>query len=414
MRWGFVLIALQVFLFVPAAAPESEMAARPRSSTAETAAQSSTHEKVIPTQAGHRLVFRAICGDVHIFADSADAVKYLVRGDGQISGVAAAVSVIVRKTPEAITMIAPNALARECATGLIYEIHTPQRYDLDISVRAGNLRIEDIDGSAAVSTGGGDIVVGNIAKPDAGVADIGSERFLATLQTAGGDICVGNVAGGLRSQTSGGEIRAGNVHGAAVLRTGGGDIHIGRVFGAAQFSTGGGDIVAQKIDGAVWADTAGGHVEIGEAGKLPLPRPQLSRQAFDAFANEVPHGRMPGEPDSFPNGFITANEFSRLFDAFVWGGIRVPPAEQQNRLLAFVAPEYPRVAQRAGIDGDVMLRILVGRDGTIRVITPLSGPGVLERAAMRAVEQWRYAPTLVEGHPVDVVSTVMLAFRLHP
>jgi protein TonB len=109
---------------------------------------------------------------------------------------------------------------------------------------------------------------------------------------------------------------------------------------------------------------------------------------------------------------ITA--FTRLFDIFLWGGIRIDPADQQKRLLASVAPEYPDVARLAGIEGDVTLRIFIGRDGTIRGIAPISGPPVLARAAMHAVEQWRYVPALIDGHPADVVTTVTLAFRLHP
>ena len=106
--------------------------------------------------------------------------------------------------------------------------------------------------------------------------------------------------------------------------------------------------------------------------------------------------------------------FARVFDSLVWGGIRVDPADQQKRLSQAVAPEYPDVARWAGIEGEVTLRIFIGADGTVRSIVPLSGPPVLARAAMGAVEQWRYAPALVDGHPIDVVTTVTLAFRLHP
>jgi protein TonB len=70
------------------------------------------------------------------------------------------------------------------------------------------------------------------------------------------------------------------------------------------------------------------------------------------------------------------------------------------------------VARLAGIEGDVTLRILIGEDGTVRDLRPVLGPPVLARAAMRAVEQWRYAPALVDGRPVDVVTTVTFAFHL--
>ena len=105
-------------------------------------------------------------------------------------------------------------------------------------------------------------------------------------------------------------------------------------------------------------------------------------------------------------------QVARLFDLFLRGGIRVDSADQQKRLINSIAPEYPDVARLAGIEGDVALRIFVGQDGTVRSITPVSGPPVLARAAIHAVEQWRYAPALVQGHPVNVITTVSLAFRL--
>jgi protein TonB len=205
----------------------------------------------------------------------------------------------------------------------------------------------------------------------------------------------------------------GDVHGLASLRTGGGDIHVGHVFGAAHFTTGGGDIVARKIDGGVWADTAGGRVEIGDAVRMALASPDFSASGRDAFPalfhRYAVHGAMPARSD-----LSAVRDFARLLDVLVWGGVRIDPADQQKRLVTSIAPEYPEVARLAGIEGDVTLRIFVGQDGTVRGITPLSGPPILARAAMRALEQWRYAPALVDGDPVDVVTTVTLAFRLHP
>jgi protein TonB len=207
------------------------------------------------------------------------------------------------------------------------------------------------------------------------------------------------------------------VRGPAVLRTGGGDIHVGHVFGAATFASGGGDIVARKIDGGVWADTAGGRVEIGNADRLASAAPGISASWMQTM--QALQAGLPRSPDEQQEIFATTDlveisELGRFFDAFLWGAIRVEPADQQRRLIHTVAPEYPDVARLAGIEGDVTLRILVGEDGTISDITPVSGPPVLARAAIRAVEHWRYAPVLVDGRPVGVVSTVTLAFRLHP
>src|SRR4029077_1051567 len=183
-------------------------------------------------------------------------------------------------------LIGQTRRGRDCRGGVIYEIHVPRRYDLDIAVQSGNIVTQDIDGLVAFSTGGGEIRAGSIGTSDAAAKALANTVFVARLETAGGDIRVGNVAGGLRAATAGGQISTGDVHGPAVLRTGGGDIHVGHVFGAARFTSGGGNIAAEKVDGGIWADTAGGRVEIGNLARLAAVALQLPR-GRDAFPNAV-------------------------------------------------------------------------------------------------------------------------------
>ena len=104
--------------------------------------------------------------------------------------------------------------------------------------------------------------------------------------------------------------------------------------------------------------------------------------------------------------------WTRWFDEFWWGGLRVAPEEQQKRLVRSAPPAYPDVAQQAGIEGDVTLRVVVAPDGTVNDVRLVAGDPVLARAAADAVEQWHYAPALLDGRPVSVVTTVTLAFRL--
>ena len=103
---------------------------------------------------------------------------------------------------------------------------------------------------------------------------------------------------------------------------------------------------------------------------------------------------------------------TRMFDELVWGGVRVAPDEQQKRLIHPIVPVYPEAARQAGIEGEVTLRVLIGRDGAVRGIDAISGEPVLVRAAMHAVEQWRYEPVVLGGAPVNVVSAVTVAFHL--
>ena len=103
---------------------------------------------------------------------------------------------------------------------------------------------------------------------------------------------------------------------------------------------------------------------------------------------------------------------TRIFEDLWWGGVVVNPDEEQKHLIRAVAPVYPEVARQAGIEGDVSLRILIGQDGAVSGATVLGGEPVLARAAVQAIEQWRYEPALLDGSPVNVVTTVTVAFRL--
>ena len=104
--------------------------------------------------------------------------------------------------------------------------------------------------------------------------------------------------------------------------------------------------------------------------------------------------------------------FAMRMEQMWWGDVHVDADVQQKKLVSRVTPEYPDVARQAGIEGTVALRVEIGADGTVQDIDPISGPPLLERAAAEAVAQWRYAPTLVDGNPVNVVTTVSVEFNL--
>jgi TonB family protein len=422
MRWARLFVPV----LVAALSSVRAGAASPQISSSEAIGSGLPAGKgVMPTRPGLQLTLRADCGKVQILTDALDEVRYIVRpharpdrqpnakpnsqNDPQLdSPIAAAdapvflqgLSLTANDTPRGVVLTSSVRTEADCRGDLIYEIHVPRRYHLDVALQYGDIVTQDIDGLIVLFTGGGDIRVGRVGTSAAGTKGVGDHALAAQLETAGGDISVGDVTGGLRATTGGGLITAGDVRGSAVLRSGGGDVRIGHVFGAVRLTSAGGNITAKRVDGGVWADTAGGRVEIGDVTQRPAIAPKPSQLSNHGEAMPV-LGDLAGFTD-----------FARVFDAILWGGIRVDPTEQQKRLLSSVAPVYPDVAQLAGIEGDVTLRILVTRDGTVGDVSPVAGRPVLARAAMRAVEQWRYVPTLVQGYPVDVVTTVTLAFRL--
>jgi periplasmic protein TonB len=82
-------------------------------------------------------------------------------------------------------------------------------------------------------------------------------------------------------------------------------------------------------------------------------------------------------------------------------------------LLREVKPDYTEEARRKGVEGDVVLEIVVLSNGGVGEVTILQGLGAgLDRRAVDAVRQWRFAPARRLGTPVDVVVEVSVEFKL--
>jgi len=92
--------------------------------------------------------------------------------------------------------------------------------------------------------------------------------------------------------------------------------------------------------------------------------------------------------------------------------ITVPGDVMERRVIHKFLPEYPQSAKRAGVQGTVVLEAVVGPQGEVERVKPVSGPDALAQATMDAVRWWRYEPYLVNGRAVAVQTTVELDFRL--
>jgi TonB family protein len=92
--------------------------------------------------------------------------------------------------------------------------------------------------------------------------------------------------------------------------------------------------------------------------------------------------------------------------------LRLPDVVQTEKLIRKVSPEYPPLAETARIEGEVLLSLLIARDGTVRTVSALRGHPYLIPAALKAASQWLYQPTLVDGIPVEVETDVTMVFKL--
>lgn len=75
-------------------------------------------------------------------------------------------------------------------------------------------------------------------------------------------------------------------------------------------------------------------------------------------------------------------------------------------------PQYPQIAKMAHVQGTVVLHAVINENGTIQELQFVSGPALLRNAAMEAIRTWRYKPTVLDGQPVKVDTTISVVFSL--
>ena len=75
-------------------------------------------------------------------------------------------------------------------------------------------------------------------------------------------------------------------------------------------------------------------------------------------------------------------------------------------------PTYPPLARQARIQGNVVLHAIIDKDGNVAQLEVISGHPLLVQSALDAVKQWRYKPTLLNGDPVEVDTTITVTFTM--
>lgn len=85
---------------------------------------------------------------------------------------------------------------------------------------------------------------------------------------------------------------------------------------------------------------------------------------------------------------------------------------QPPQRVSYVRPAYPPVALAARVSGSVFIEAIIGTDGLVRDARVIRSIPLLDDAALKAVRQWRYTPTLLNGVPVAVVMTVTVTFAM--
>jgi protein TonB len=123
-----------------------------------------------------------------------------------------------------------------------------------------------------------------------------------------------------------------------------------------------------------------------------------------------------GDPTA-RNGVL--NSIGNGFRAFVPPPPSTPSAQpprvsrmMEGNLIYRVQPQYPALARQARVQGIVVLRAMISREGRIENLQVISGPPLLVKSAIDAVLQWRYRPYYLNNEPVEVETQVTVNFTL--
>ncbi len=105
-------------------------------------------------------------------------------------------------------------------------------------------------------------------------------------------------------------------------------------------------------------------------------------------------------------------EVQKPVDAVVVAPVRVSLGAQEAKIIRRVIPTYPALAKQARVQGTVKLLGVISTEGRIEKLQVISGHPLLIQAAVDAVKQWTYRPTLLSGQPVEVMAPIDVNFIL--
>ena len=92
--------------------------------------------------------------------------------------------------------------------------------------------------------------------------------------------------------------------------------------------------------------------------------------------------------------------------------VRVADLPVTPRKIVDARPIYPEIARTARVEGTVILEAVLDTGGRVTQLRVLRSVPMLDQAALDAVRQWRYTPSLYGGHPVSVLMTITMRFQL--
>ena len=156
-------------------------------------------------------------------------------------------------------------------------------------------------------------------------------------------------------------------------------------------------------------------LKVMKRGFEPFRLPQVTLESGRDFFQSITlqPGTIIEEVEVVPNGTakpLPSSATGKPSRIRVGGDIEAP------HLITKVQLVYPESARSAGVSGTVILRAIISKDGkplSLRVMNSQIDPD-LARSAVEAISQWRYTPTLLNGEPIEVDTTITVNFSLAP
>ena len=148
--------------------------------------------------------------------------------------------------------------------------------------------------------------------------------------------------------------------------------------------------------------------------QIPHGIAQITESALPEGSNSPPGLGVSGGTGDSP-GSVLNSIANSLAPAMPAPPVVRPPRVSrmmEGNLLHKVQPEYPAMARATRLQGTVVLRAIIGKDGRITNVRLLSGHPMLVKAAIDAVSQWRYRPYYLNGEPVEVETQITVNFIL--
>lgn len=124
----------------------------------------------------------------------------------------------------------------------------------------------------------------------------------------------------------------------------------------------------------------------------------------DGVVGDIPGGIPPGEEGGIVSNVPAEPDRPRR--------VRVSQGVMAGLLVSKAAPDYPADAKQARIQGTVVMRVIVDKEGNVANIQLISGHPILALAAIDAVKLWKYRPYLLNGMPVEIETQVQVNFTL--